>query len=365
MATIELRTNEDESTSYRVKVRLKGFKPVYATFNRLTDAKRWAQQTEVAIREGRYFKTAEAKRHTLADLIDRYISDVLPTKPKNASNQNTQLLWWKKQIGHVVLSDLSAALIGEYRDVLAKELIPPKAQTTAKPRYRGPATQVRYLAALSHACSIAQREWGWLEDNPCRKVRKPKEPRGRVRFLSDDERDRLLKVCKETEHTHLYSIVVLALSTGMRSSEIMNLKLPDVDLKRGMVTLHDTKNGERRSVPLTNLALELITKLGKVRRLDTQLLFHSPTKPKQPVEIRPTWYRAMKKADIADFRFHDLRHSAASYLAMNGATTPEIAEVLGHKTLHMVKRYAHLSESHTHSVVASMNEKIFKEVVNG
>jgi integrase len=79
----------------------------------------------------------------------------------------------------------------------------------------------------------------------------------------------------------------------------------------------------------------------------------------QPVDIRTAWENALKKAGIEDFRFHDLRHSAASYLAMNGASLAEIAEVLGHKTLQMVKRYAHLSEAHTHSIVSKMNERIF------
>ena len=79
------------------------------------------------------------------------------------------------------------------------------------------------------------------------------------------------------------------------------------------------------------------------------------------MDLRNPWEKALKKAEITDFRFHDLRHSAASYLAMNGATPGEIAAVLGHKTLQMVKRYAHLSEAHTASVVASMNARIFND----
>jgi integrase len=80
---------------------------------------------------------------------------------------------------------------------------------------------------------------------------------------------------------------------------------------------------------------------------------------KDPIDIRTPWETAIKRAKVSDFRFHDLRHSAASYLAMNGASLAEIAEILGHKTLQMVKRYSHLSESHTSKVVAAMNEKLF------
>ena len=87
------------------------------------------------------------------------------------------------------------------------------------------------------------------------------------------------------------------------------------------------------------------------------MVFPSAIKPQKPIEIRKSWLNALEKAGIEDFRFHDLRHSTASYLAMNGATLAEIAEVLGHKTLAMVKRYSHLSEAHTAGVLERMNQK--------
>ncbi len=193
-----------------------------------------------------------------------------------------------------------------------------------------------------------------------RKVTKPKESRGRVRFLSEDERPRLLKACKESSNPSLYPVVVLALSTGMRQGEIMRLTWDDVDLNRGRAILHETKNDERRAVAITGHALDLLKELSKVRRIDSNFLFPSKgNNPQKAMSLRAPWEAALKKADIEDFRFHDLRHSAASYLAMNGASLAEIAEVLGHKTLQMVKRYAHLSEGHTASVVESMNQKIF------
>lgn len=351
MANIEKRTTEG-ATSYRVKVRLKGHPVQSATFERLTDAKKWAQSTEAAIRENRHFKTTEAKRHTLAELIDRYIRDVLPTK-KRARDQAQQLTRWKAEIGSYALSDVTPSLLAECRDKLGNEI-------TVRHTRRSPASVVRYMAALSHAFTIAVKEWGWLEDSPMRKVTKPKESRGRVRFLSDDERPPLLKACKESSNPYLYPAVVLALSTGMRYSEIMGLTWDNVDLHRGRAILHETKNGERRAVALTGHALELLKELSKVRRIDSNLLFPAKeNRLKKPMDLRAPWKAAVKKAELDDFRFHDLRHSAASYLAMNGATLAEIAEVLGHKTLQMVKRYAHLSEGHTARVVESMNQKIF------
>lgn len=353
MASIRKRTSKNGDKSYRVDVRLKGFPSQRATFKRLTDAKRWGDHTEAAIREGRYFKTAEARKHTLAELIDRYILEVLPTKPKQARNQKQQLIWWRDKIGVHTLADITPAKITECRSSLLAGLTP-----LGSPR--SPATVNRYLAALSHAFTIAVNEWGWLDDSPMRKVKKPKEPRGRIRFLSDSEREELLKACKESNNPYLYPVVVLALSTGMRQGEVLGLPWENVDLHQGRITLHETKNDERRVVPLTGKALELLKEHSKVKRIDTPLLFPGKVYPNKPIDLRAPWETALETAKIEDFRFHDLRHSAASYLAMNGASLAEIAEVLGHKTLQMVKRYAHLSEAHTAGVVGRMNEKIFE-----
>jgi integrase len=224
---------------------------------------------------------------------------------------------------------------------------------------RAPATINRYMNALSHAFTIAINEWEWLQDHPMKKISKLPEPRGRVRFLDDDERKRLLNACQQVDSPYLYMFVVLALSTGARHGELTHLRWRDVDFKRKVIVLHDTKNKERRVLPLAHHALELIQAHHKERDTASDLVFPAPRNPREPWASRTSWLEALEKAKIEDFRFHDLRHSAASYLAMNGASLTEIAEVLGHKTLAMVKRYAHLSEAHTAKVVASMNQKIF------
>jgi integrase len=327
----------------------------------MANIEKWVQNTESAIRDGRHFKAPESQKHTLAELIDRYIDNVLPLKPKSQAKQTAQLNWWKQEIGSYVLANITPSLIAECRDKLLNT------QTMRKEKMN-PATVVRYLAALSHAFTVAVNEWGWLEDSPMRKVNKPKESRGRVRFLSDKERDALLENCKKSDNKYLNVIVVLALSTGMRKGEILNLTWENVDLQRDRITLHETKNGERRVVPLVSRASELLKELNKIRIIGTTLLFPSGIQRNgtlrnppsyKPIHIRKAWLTALNKAEIEDFRFHDLRHSAASYLAMNGASLAEIAEVLGHKTLQMVKRYAHLSEAHTADVVERMNNKIF------
>jgi integrase len=182
MASIKERKDKNGKTHFQVQVRIKGTPPQYASFKRKTDADRWIQQTEAAIREGRHFKTTEAKKHTLGEMIDRYTRDVLPTKNKKSEKrQGAQLLWWKKQLGSYLLSDVTPAFIAEQRDVLLKGI------------KRG---KQRNMSALSHAFTIAVKEWGWIENSPTSKVTKPREPRGRVRFLDEEERQRLLEACK-------------------------------------------------------------------------------------------------------------------------------------------------------------------------
>jgi integrase len=350
MANIQERKSKDGKVTYRVQVRLKGYPSQTASFSRKTDAKRWAQQIESAIREGRHFKTAESKKRTLAELIDRYIEQVLPTKPKSYKKQKSQLLWWRDKLGAYALADITPAKIAECRDFLLSE-------STSRGDKRSNSTVVRYLAALSHAFSIAVREWQWIEDSPVRKITKPKESRGRLRFLSDEERQLLLNECKQSKNSHLYHIVLIALATGMRRGEILNLKWSDIDLEKDRIVLHETKNGEKRVVPVTPLLKEIFNRiLEHSQKIDTFVF--SNKHGNGPVDIRTAWQEALERTQISDFRFHDLRHSCAERLITSGATLSEISEVLGHKTLSMVKRYSHMSETHAAKILTRMNEQI-------
>jgi Site-specific recombinase XerD len=180
-----------------------------------------------------------------------------------------------------------------------------------------------------------------------------------VRFLNDGERTNLLKSCRESSNPYLYPAFVLALSTGMRQGELMNLRWEDVDLIKGRILLHETKNGERRAVPLKGHALELLREHYAKKPQNIGLLFPSKFDCQKPIDLRFPWEQALKKAGIKNYVWHCNRHSCASYLLMNGASLAEIAAVLGHKTLSMVKRYSHLSESHASNIVEKMNQEIF------
>jgi len=351
MATIEKRISYTGEASFRVKVRLKGYPVQTSTFARLTDAKKWAAATETSIREGRHFKTLEAKKHTVTEMIDRYLSVANLTKTQD-EHVGLHLRRWKTEIGYFLLSDVTADTITQVKDKLLNEVV----RTDKK---RSPTTVLRYMASLSTVFSTAVNDWKWLEDSPMRTIKKPKAARGRVRFLDDDERQRFLTACQQSSHKTLYLCVILALSTGMRQGELMGLKWHDVSFKDEVIFLHETKNGERRRVPLAGHGLELLKEHSKIRRLDTDLLFPGIIHKTKPIDLRKPFENALKTAEIDDFHWHDLRHCTASYLAMNGASLAEIAEVLGHKTLSMVKRYAHLSDGHVSNVVASMNAKIF------
>lgn len=306
------------------------------------------------MKRGLKIKDNEAKKHTLSDLIDRYIQDILPERKLDQKKIKMQLTWWKENIGAYLLSEVTPSLIAEYRDKLFKEPI------KTESGHRSASTVRKYMCSLSIALTKAINEWEWLDTNPMAKVEKKKVDKGRVRFLSSKEQTNLLEICKNSPNKYLYLLVVIALATGARHGEVMGLTWNDVNLdaETPMFYFMDTKNGENRAVPITGLALELIKDYSKIRNINSNLVFASQD-GKKVMDLRWFWEKALKDSKLENFRFHDLRHTAASNLAMDGASLLEIAEILGHKTMAMVQRYAHLTKKHTASVLTSMNDKQF------
>jgi integrase len=346
MGLIREYTRRDGSTTYHAEVRLRGFPPQRASFRTKTQAKQWVQKVESDIRDGRHINVVEAKKHTVKDLVERFISQWLPQYPDRLKKQSALLAWWQGRLGHLSLNDLKPAAIAEARDALLSE-------QSCRGGLRNPSTVNRYLAAFSKALMIAVKEWGWLDDSPMRKVSKPKEGKARDRFLSYEEKDRLLSACKDSSNPHLYAVVSLALLSGMRFTEIVTLTWRDIDLDNKVITLHKTKNGEKRYVSITstieNLLISLPDRAG--------LLFkpHRPNNRKGVISVRKAFEKALATAQIEGVRFHDLRHTSASYMAMNGATQGELMAILGHKTPQMTKRYAHYSQGHLRAVLEKTN----------
>lgn len=351
MGSVQKRKTKDGKIYFTAKVRRRGHPHLYATFPRLTDAKAWVDQQEVKIRQGLHLDHAEKTKYTLGDAIERFIT----TNPKHG--RILQVKRWNRELGSLLLANINEVQIN---DVIFKW------QTTLK---LSNSTSNRHLSALSLVFKHA-KEIGWTSKNPIFGAKRYKEPRGIVRYLSEDERQRLLMACQNDMYKPIYLIVVLALSTGMRKEELLSLTWQQVDFERGYLLLTKTKNDVPRSVPIKGFALELLKEHSKVRHINSMFLFpgkrtsphHAVTKVptnERHFNIRKAWNRVLDSAKIENFRFHDLRHSCASYLAMNGATLLDIAQILGHTSVDVVPRYAHLSPSHTASVVENMNKKIF------
>lgn len=346
MATIEKRVGKAGKTTWRVRVRRQAGPPLTKSFDRKIDAEAWARSIEHKLDTGDYVPSSEARKRSLGEAIDRYLQVTLPQSKfqKNASEQTRMLKWWKEELGTRPLVTLTAATIAEIRDRLATE-------TTRTGQLRKGATINRRIAALSGVLTTTVKEYGWLTKNPIPNVTRMPDSKGRERFLTDDERRALLVGCDASSLTLLAPLVRLALATGARKGELLGLQWPDVNLERRVVRFLDTKNGDSRTVPLALSAVEVLRTWRKDR------LPVGPVFPETVDHVDKYWREARAAAGLTDFRFHDLRHSAASYLAMSGASLMDIAAILGHKTLAMVKRYSHLSEQHTTAAVDRMAEK--------
>lgn len=345
-----------KSGKYHVEIRIKGHAPLRATFDRLTDAKVWAKKTESDIQLGKHLNL-KAKKYTLNMLIDKYLIEELPKRNSDIKKFKMQLEWWRNEIGAYYLSAISPEMLSNCKNKLLTE-------PTTKPQKgrlnRSPATVNRYMACISIVFSKAVKEWGLLDKNPMSFISKEKESRGRIRFLSNEEQEKLLNACKEISED-LFLFVLIAITSGARYSEILHLKWQDIDFKNSQFHFIETKNNESRGVPMVSVVADKLKEKNKVRNLKSDYIFSTPNGKLK--YMRGQFYNAIEKTNIKDFHFHDLRHTAASYLAMNGASLLEIAEILGHKTLAMVKRYSHLTVKHTAKLIEDTASKnIYKNL---
>lgn len=217
-----------------------------------------------------------------------------------------------------------------------------------------PATVNRKLATLKHMFTKAV-EWDMATEEILKKIRRvhllPLENK-RLRYLSKEECHILIEACQN----HLKPIVITALNTGMRKSEILSLKWDKhIDLRHGFILLDKTKNGERREIPINNILKKTLSRI--IRRLDTSYVFHN-NDGKRYKDIKHSWQTAVKRAGIKDFRFHDLRHTFASQLVMAGVDIVTVKELLGHKSLIMTLRYAHLAPSHKKKALSILEKTL-------
>jgi integrase len=365
MPTIDRRVGKDGKVSYRVRLRVPNKPLMTKTFSRKTDAKEWAMRTESDLRDGKIKETKQGKKRRLSHLVDRYIADILPQKPHHRQVKSKRLLaWWVEALENPLLTELTNIEIAVARDKLAKI-------KTRLGKPMAPATVVNYMAILSHVFSTAAQEWGWMTSNPIALTKKPVVKNERVRFLSVDEMARLKPVVDTSPCAFLPTIVDFSLLTGARRSEIANLTWDDVDWVNKRAYLRETKNGTTRAVILLPSLVMDLSALKKNAPAGAKYIF-ARVDGLKPFIFEKHWQAALDEAKIENFRFHDLRHTFASHLAMHGATLREIADALGHKTLQMVMRYSHLCEQHQHKRVHAMGlqllaavEEKMKEAMHG
>lgn len=290
----------------------------------------------------------QAASCTLNELMDEYIAQY--------SGRDKAMPWrlqvWRDRLGDRPFASITTAEIREALKIIAaeparvwrgKDADGKAIHRIARPR-RSAGTVNRYHALLSAVFQWAVAEErapaGW--DNPARGIRRGREAKGITRFLDDGERRRLLDAAKAATWPRFYGLVLLALTTGARRGELLGLRWRDVDLASGVAYLRrGTKNGDERTLVLLPQVIEQLASYPR-GRLDG-LVFPSLRDPARPYAIGQVWASTVKKAQVERFRFHDLRHSFASALAQDGASLLEIADALGHRTMAMVQRYAHLS----------------------
>ena len=342
---------------YKARVRRDDAPELSRIFKNRSDAVKWAKAREVEQDRDESGLTTEGQRHTLADAITRYKVEVLPElRPETARKYEGHLAYWGPKLGHLRLSEVAPAKVAAVRDEL----------TAAG---KAPGTVNRYLATLASVLTAAVRRWHWLPVSPMTQITKPSEGHGGTRFLSEDELGRLLSACRESASRDLYLAVLLSITTGGRQGEILGLRWRDVDLTAGTLLLRvdneTATKGGIRALPIAPQVLTLLqarrdlTRQGKVAVLrDDGLIFPSRVTRSHPINLRAPWETSLKRSGIESFRWHDLRHSAASFLAKGGASLLEIGTVLGHRSANTTKRYAHLTQGHTDALVLTMADKL-------
>lgn len=208
-------------------------------------------------------------------------------------------------------------------------------------------TVANELGVLRHLLRLARR-WGYLDAVP--EIVLPKTPKGRLRFLDVEEIGRLLEACRASRNRYLSAVVVLALHTGMRKGEILGLEWERVDLSSARFRLDRTKSGEPRGVPINRAVYEVLIALEPDPDRRHGRVFPAGN-DRRGSQVRTAFAAALARAGITGFRFHDLRHTAASHLVMRGASLKDVQEILGHADLRMTNRYAHLSPAHLRGAV--------------
>lgn len=270
-----------------------------------------------------------------------------------------RMRWWIVKIGHLTLAEIE----DDHIYFALEELQAQKSRYfagkdadgnpihKAKPKTLSPATINRYSACIGGLFTwcikkrLTPKSW----EHPCKGIEAKPENNEVVRFLSESERNALLNACKASTWNKLYLLVMVALTTGARRGELLRLTWGDIDFDRQIASVNQTKNGDKKNLPLVPAVIEELNKF-KTNNPE-ELIFASKRRPDTAFNYVDLWYKALKTANIKNFRFHDCRHTTASILAQNGCTLLEIGDVLGHRQINVTKRYSHLCIDHKSNLI--------------
>ncbi len=318
-------------------------KRVRKSFRKRKDAEAELGKRVSLMAEGRYLDIRKDYTTTLGELLDRYVENYRD-QASYRTMKHFALTRFKDHFGEgIKLANIRYVDLETYKNHYRR-------QTTKSGSIRATATINRDIACLRHLFSKAI-EWEMLEKNPfdTGKTLLAKENNKRFRYLTEDEIERLLSSCV---NDHTRDITEAVINTGMRRKEILSLKWEQI---RGeFIYLSETKTSESRQIPVNEDLAELLKGIRKRRQLKSEYIFCD--KQGRPFrEIKTSFKAALRRAGIEDFRFHDLRHTFASHFIMRGGEIKALMELLGHKSLTMTTRYAHLSQCHKKKAIDLLN----------
>jgi len=331
---------------YQATVRRRGYKTQCKTFETRAEADFWAMAVESSMNSGQFRDPSGLKGVTLEDALRNYNTKVTAHKKRPQQERSRISMLCRHPMAKRYVVNMRARDFAEYRDERLTQV--------------GHNSVRLELALLSHLYTIAIKEWGWPLAHELSNVRKPKVPRGRERRLVDDEEERLLAATRLPRRRQcspwLEACVRLAIETGKRAGEILDLEWSHVHLNRRIVRIVDSKNGDSRTVPLSGLAVDIIRGLPREPgdRWVIQGFYDTNG-------LDAAFAIACKDAGIENLRFHDLRHEAASRMAPH-MKAQELAKVFGWKTLQMAMRYYNPTDDELVSLVSRV-ERARAEVI--
>ncbi len=291
-----------------------------------------------------FLGVCEPKRILFKDFATEYLEYSKANKARSSYERDITTIekHLLPQWGHTDLSRITPKMIEDYKTMRLQSVLA--------------STVNRDLNTVKHMFRMAV-EWGHLKEQPTKSTKWMKTSKGLFRFLSKEEADTFLRACASSDNPHLYSIIVVAMHTGMRRGEILRLRWQDVDFKGNKIdvvsgTGGHTKNYESRVIPMNGFLRDVLRK--HPRHIDSPYVFFASNG--QPfADVDTSFATALRRSGLQHFRFHDLRHTFASWLVMGGVDLRTVQELLGHKDIRMTMRYSHLAPDHMRNAVAILD----------